>query len=99
MLFSTLTASDWLKPFWRAGDSGGSNSRRYVWLSVGNLPGVSEPSLSSITIYQFRVVLCGVSPLVWRRFLLANDTTLAQLHQNLHSAFDLSGGHLHRLPI
>ena len=28
------------------GDSGGSNSRQYVWVSVGSLPGVSEPSLS-----------------------------------------------------
>src|SRR6266481_816828 len=99
MLFSTLTASDWLKPFWRAGDSGGSNSRRYVWLSVGNLPGVSEPSLSSITIYQFRVVLCGVSPLVWRRLLVASDTTLAELHEILQSAFDWSGEHLHRFLI
>ena len=34
----------------------------------GNLPGMSEPSLTSITIYQLRVVLCGVSPLVWRRW-------------------------------
>jgi hypothetical protein len=37
-------------------------------VGVGNLPGMSEPSLSSITIYQLRVVLCGVSPLVWRRW-------------------------------
>jgi hypothetical protein len=44
----------------RAGDSGGSNSRRYVWVSVDNLPGVSEPSLLSITIYQLRVVLWDV---------------------------------------
>src|SRR5271166_5142508 len=28
-----------------------------------------EPSVSSIAIYQLRVVLCGVSPLVWRRLL------------------------------
>ena len=45
-----------------------------MWLSVGNLPSVSEPSLSSITIYQLRVVLSGVSPLVWRRLLVASDT-------------------------
>jgi hypothetical protein len=37
----------------RAGDSGGSNSRRYVWVSAGNLPGVSEPYLSSITTTSF----------------------------------------------
>jgi hypothetical protein len=48
-----------------------------VWVSVGNLPDVSEPSLSSTTIYQLRVVLCGVSPLVWRRLLVASDISIA----------------------
>ena len=56
-------------------------------MGVGNLPGMSEPSLSSITIYQLRVVLCGVSPLVWRRLLVASDTTIAELHEILQSAF------------
>jgi hypothetical protein len=64
-------------------------------VGVGNLPGMSEPSLSSITIYQLRVVLCGVSPLVWRRLLMANDTTIAGLHEILQSAFDWGGEHLH----
>lgn len=56
---------------------------------------MSEPSVSSITIYQFRVVLCGVSPLVWRRLLVASDTSIAELHEILQSAFDWSGEHLH----
>jgi hypothetical protein len=56
---------------------------------------MSEPSPSSITIYQFRVVLWGVSPLVWRRLLLASDTSIAELHEILKSAFDWSGEHLH----
>lgn len=42
---------------------------------------MSEPSPSSITIYQLRVVLWGVSPLVWRRLLLASDTSIAELHE------------------
>jgi hypothetical protein len=67
--------------------------------AVGNLPGMSGPSLSSITIYQLRVVLCGVSPLVWRRLLVASDTSIAQLHEILQSAFDWSGEHLHRFLI
>jgi hypothetical protein len=33
-------------------------------LSAGKF---NQPSPSSITIYQLRVVLCGVSPLAWRR--------------------------------
>jgi hypothetical protein len=37
-----------------------------------------EPSVSSRAIYQLRAALCGVSPLVWRRLLLASDTSLAE---------------------
>ena len=59
-----------------------------------------EPSVSSTAIYQFRVVLCGVSPLVWRRLLVASETRLAELHEILQTAFNWSGGeHLHRFLI
>ena len=68
-------------------------------MGVGNLPGMSERSVSSITIYQLRVVLCGVSPLVWRRLLVESDTSIAELHEILQSAFDWSGEHLHRFLI
>jgi hypothetical protein len=37
-----------------------------------------KPSVSSTAIYQLRVVLCGVSPLVWRRLLVLNETSLAE---------------------
>jgi hypothetical protein len=58
-----------------------------------------EPSVSSTAIYQLRVVLCGVSPLVWRRLLVLNETSLAELHGILQTAFDWSGEHLHRFLI
>jgi hypothetical protein len=48
---------------------------------------MSEPSVSSIAIYQLRVVLCGVSPLVWRRLLVVSTTSIAELHEILQSAF------------
>jgi Plasmid pRiA4b ORF-3-like protein len=57
---------------------------------------MSEPSVSSLAIYQLRVVRCGVSPLVWRRLLVASDTSLGELHEILQNAFDWSGEHLHR---
>jgi len=38
---------------------------------------MSEPSVSALAIYQLRVVLCGVSPLVWRRLLVVNETSPA----------------------
>ena len=58
-----------------------------------------EPSVSSPAIYQLRVVLCGVSPLVWRRLLVVSGTSLAELHDILQSAFDWSGEHLRRFLI
>ncbi len=42
------------------------------------------------------VLLCGVSPLVWRRLLVISETSLAELHEILRTAFDWSGEHLHR---
>src|SRR5271157_5070472 len=58
-----------------------------------------EPSVSSIAIYQLRVVLCGVSPLVWRRLLVVSTTSIAELHEILQNAFGWSGEHLHRFLI
>src|SRR5271167_2066746 len=60
---------------------------------------MSEPSVSSIAIYQLRVVLCGVSPLVWRRLLVVSTTSLGELHEILQSAFGWSSEHLHRFLI
>src|SRR5271165_6225661 len=58
-----------------------------------------EASVSSLAIYQLRVVLCGVSPLVWRRLLVASETSIAELHEILQNAFSWSGEHLHRFLI
>ena len=46
-------------------------------------------------LYQLRVVLRNVSPLVWRRLLISSETSLAQLHEILLLAFAWSGEHLH----
>jgi Plasmid pRiA4b ORF-3-like protein len=58
-----------------------------------------DPSVSSPALYQLRVVLRGVSPLVWRRLLLASDASLAELHTILQLAFAWSDDHLHRFLI
>jgi Plasmid pRiA4b ORF-3-like protein len=60
---------------------------------------MSEPSVSSLAIYQLRVVLCRVSPPVWRRLLVVSETSLGELHEILQRAFDWSGEHLHRFLI
>ena len=46
-------------------------------------------------IYQLRIVLRGISPLIWRRLLIRSDTTLAQLHTMLQVIFDWSNEYLH----
>lgn len=50
-------------------------------------------------IYQLRVVLRDVSPLIWRRLLVRSDTSIAELHAILHAAMDWSDTHLHRFRI
>jgi hypothetical protein len=37
-------------------------------------------SSTPLSIYQLRIVLRGISQLIWRRVLVHHDTTLAHLH-------------------
>lgn len=50
-------------------------------------------------VYQFRIRLCGISPLIWRRLLIRSDTSIAELHHLIQAAFDWSDSHLHRFVI
>jgi hypothetical protein len=50
-------------------------------------------------IYQLRIVLRDISPLIWRRLLVRSDTTLAQLHRMLQTSFEWSNEHLYRFHI
>jgi hypothetical protein len=47
-------------------------------------------------IYQLRVVLEGISPLIWRRLLVPDDYSIADLHFILQTAFDWDDWNLHR---
>jgi Plasmid pRiA4b ORF-3-like protein len=55
--------------------------------------------MSQPSIYQLRIVLRDVSPLIWRRLLVRSDTTLAHLHTILQIVFAWSDEHLHRFQI
>jgi Plasmid pRiA4b ORF-3-like protein len=46
-------------------------------------------------IYQLRIILRGISPLIWRRLLVRSETTLAQLHAILQILFAWSDEHLY----
>jgi hypothetical protein len=56
-------------------------------------------SATPCNIYQLRVVLRGISPLIWRRLLVRSETTLAQLHTILQVVLAWSDEHLHSFHI
>ena len=50
-------------------------------------------------IYQLRVVLEDISPLIWRRLLVSGEYSIADLHFILQIAFDWDDWNLHRFLI
>jgi hypothetical protein len=59
-----------------------------------------EPNTPTVpAVYQLRVVLRDISPIIWRRLLVVADTSLAGLHDVLQIVFSWSGEHLHRFVI
>jgi hypothetical protein len=50
-------------------------------------------------IYQLRAVIHGISPLIWRRLLLAAQTTIAELHAIVQTVFGWDGEALHRFDV
>ncbi len=51
------------------------------------------------TIYQLKVVLLGISPMIWRRLLICGDSTISDLHYILQITMGWSDDHLHRFRI
>ena len=60
---------------------------------------MSETPPSGPFVYQLRVVLRGISPLIWRRILVRSDSTIADLHATLQLVFGWSDEHLHRFVV
>jgi len=54
-----------------------------------------DPSDIPPWVYQYRVVVQGVSPLIWRRFLVRRDMSLVTLHATRQSVFAWSAPSLH----
>lgn len=57
------------------------------------------PASSAPVVYQLRIVLRHISPLIWRRLLVRTDSTVADLHAIVQTAFGWSEEHLHRFVI
>jgi len=47
-------------------------------------------------VYQLRIWLQEINPMIWRRLLMRSDQTLADLHDALQIAFGWTDFHLHR---
>jgi hypothetical protein len=58
-----------------------------------------DPSSIPPCVYQFRVVVQGISPLTWRRLLVRNAMSLATLHAALQVVFAWSDVYLHSFHI
>ncbi|HEX9867810.1 MAG TPA: plasmid pRiA4b ORF-3 family protein, partial [Candidatus Tectomicrobia bacterium] len=58
-----------------------------------------EPSYIPPSVYQFRVVLQGISPLIWRRLRIRSDLSLATFHAALQIVFASSDTHVHSFHI
>ena len=57
------------------------------------------PTNPEPAIYQLRVVLRGVSPLIWRRLLVRSDSTIADLHATCQRVLGWTDEHLNRFVI
>jgi Plasmid pRiA4b ORF-3-like protein len=58
-----------------------------------------DPSCSLPNVYQFRIGVQGISPLIWRQLLIRSDASLATLHAALQVVFAWSDTYLHSFHI
>jgi hypothetical protein len=50
-------------------------------------------------IYQLKIVLLGISPMIWRRIKVSSDTTIADLHYIIQIVMGWKEEHLHQFLI
>lgn len=55
--------------------------------------------MDTVALYQFKITLRSISPMIWRRVLTPSDTTIAQMHAIVQALMDWSGQCLHRFHI
>ena len=60
---------------------------------------VSETPAPDDLIYQLKIVLTGLSPMIWRRLLVRGSTSIAQLHYIIQIAMGWEDEHLNRFHI
>lgn len=55
--------------------------------------------LSEVEVYQLRVYLRQISPMIWRRLLVHSNSTIADLHYTLQIVMGWDDFHLHQFTI
>lgn len=55
--------------------------------------------LTSVEVYQLRISLQAISPMIWHRLLVRSDSTIAELHHTLQIAMGWEDAHLHQFII
>ena len=60
---------------------------------------IREPRFSSRSVFQLRIHLRDIEPVIWRRVLVPGSLTLAKLHPVIQGAFDWDDYHLHEFEI
>lgn len=55
--------------------------------------------MAEIEVYQLRVYLRQISPMIWRRLLVRGDSTIADLHYTLQITMSWTDYHLHQFRI
>ena len=63
------------------------------------MPIAMTNELASIEIYQLRIYLREISPMIWRRLLVRSDSTIADLHHTLQIAMGWEDARLHEFII
>jgi hypothetical protein len=50
-------------------------------------------------VYQFKVTLEGITPVIWRRFLVSSNITLDKLHDTIQIIMGWTNSHLHMFEV
>jgi len=58
---------------------------------------VKKPA--TVKVYQLKISLRAITPMIWRRLLVTSDTTIAQLHDFLQIVMGWEDLHLHQFRI
>jgi hypothetical protein len=57
-----------------------------------------KAKMSAATVFQFKITLQGIDPLIWRR-IQTKDCTLDKLHEHIQTAMGWTNSHLHQFKI